>query len=193
MADFRAQVETNFFGVVYVTKAVLPILRQQASGHLIQISSVGGRVGTAGLGAYQAAKWAVNGFTEVLAAEVGMLGVKVTALEPGGMQTDWAGSSMKVGPIQEAYAASVGAIAQFLTHYAPTPLGDPHKVAAVVLQIATMEQPPTRLLLGSDALIGARYVAQKQAESDAQWEALSHSTDRDDATEQDRNPLGIEG
>src|SRR5215469_10921659 len=92
--DFRAQIEANFFGVVNVTKAALPIFREQRSGHVIQISSVGGRVGgTPGLGAYQSAKFAVEGFSEVLHNEVAPLGIHVTIVEPGAFRTDWGGSS----------------------------------------------------------------------------------------------------
>ena len=109
--DFRAQVDANLFGVVNVTKAALPVLRAQGGGHIIQVSSIGGRLATPGLSAYQAAKWAVGGFSEVLAREVGPLGIKVTVLEPGGMQTDWAGSSMRVPPISEPYQPTVGAMA----------------------------------------------------------------------------------
>jgi NAD(P)-dependent dehydrogenase (short-subunit alcohol dehydrogenase family) len=87
--DFRAQIETNLFGVVNVTKAALPVLRRQRSGHFIQFSSIGGRVGgTPGLAAYQAAKWAVEGFSEVLSNEVKPFGVKVTIIEPGGFRTE---------------------------------------------------------------------------------------------------------
>src|SRR3984893_3905036 len=110
-ADFREQVEPNLLGVVNVTKAVLPVLRRQGGGRIIQVSSVGGRLATPGLSAYQAAKWAVGGFSEVLAKEVEPLGLKVTVLEPGGMQTDWAGSSMRVPPISEPYGPTVGAMA----------------------------------------------------------------------------------
>jgi NAD(P)-dependent dehydrogenase (short-subunit alcohol dehydrogenase family) len=92
--DFRAQIETNFFGVVNVTRAALPLLRAQRSGHIIQISSIGGRAATQGIAAYQSAKWAVGGFSEVLAREVAPLGIRVTVMEPGGMRTDWSGSSM---------------------------------------------------------------------------------------------------
>ena len=94
-----------------VTKAALPVLRAQGGGHIIQVSSIGGRLATPGLSAYQAAKWAVGGFSEVLAREVGPLGIKVTVLEPGGMRTDWAGSSMRVPPISEPYQPTVGAMA----------------------------------------------------------------------------------
>ena len=92
MKDFRAQIETNLFGVVHVTKAAIPVMRRQGSGHILQFSSVGGRVGPVGRGAYAAAKWGVEGFSEVLAKEVGPLGVKVTIIEPGGFRTDFAWS-----------------------------------------------------------------------------------------------------
>ena len=91
LEDFREQIDANLLGVVNVTKAALPVLRGQGAGHIIQVSSIGGRLATPGLSAYQAAKWAVGGFSEVLAREVEPLGIKVTVLEPGGMQTDWAG------------------------------------------------------------------------------------------------------
>src|SRR3954451_6480573 len=94
--DFRAQIETNLFGVVNVTKAALPVFREQRSGHFLQFSSVGGRVGgTPGMGAYQTAKFGVEGFSEVLSNEVKPFGVKVTIVEPGAFRTDWGGSSMR--------------------------------------------------------------------------------------------------
>jgi NAD(P)-dependent dehydrogenase (short-subunit alcohol dehydrogenase family) len=114
LEDFRAQVETNFYGVVQVTKAVLPQLRRQGSGHIFQISSLGGRIGSVGLSAYQSAKWAVGGFSTVLAQEVATFGINVTVLEPGGMTTDWAGSSMNIPPISEPYQQTVGAFAQMI-------------------------------------------------------------------------------
>src|ERR1700757_3824893 len=93
--DFRAQIETNLFGVVNVTRAALPVLRAQRSGVFVQFSSIGGRVGgTPGLGAYQTGKFAVEGFSEVLANEVGTFGLKVIIVEPGAFRTDWMGSSM---------------------------------------------------------------------------------------------------
>jgi len=192
--DFRAQVDANLFGVVNVTKAALPLLRAQGGGHIIQVSSIGGRLATAGLSAYQAAKWAVGGFSEVLAREVGPLGIKVTVLEPGGMQTDWAGSSMQVPPISEPYQPTVGAMAR-LHHElgSATALGDPVKVAQVVLEVAGMTEPPLRLILGSEAYAYAMAAAQARAESDAAWHHLTVSTDRDDATAADRDPLATAG
>jgi NAD(P)-dependent dehydrogenase (short-subunit alcohol dehydrogenase family) len=194
LADFRAQVDANLFGVVNVTKAALPVLREQGSGHIIQVSSIGGRLATAGLSAYQAAKWAVGGFSEVLAREVGPLGIKVTVLEPGGMQTDWAGSSMQVPPISEPYRPTVGAMAR-LHHElgSSAALGDPAKVAQVVLEVAGMAEPPLRLILGSEAYAYAMAAARARAESDAAWHHLTVSTDRDDATAADRDPLAAAG
>jgi NAD(P)-dependent dehydrogenase (short-subunit alcohol dehydrogenase family) len=188
-ADFRAQIDTNLFGVVNVTKAALPVLREQGGGHVIQVSSVGGRMATPGLAAYQAAKWAVGGFSSVLAAEVAPLGIKVTVLEPGGMQTDWAGSSMHVPPISDPYQPTVGRSAAMHNTEALA-LGDPAKVAGVVLQIAAMDDPPLRLILGSEAYAYATAAARAQAESDDRWHDLTVSTDRDDATDADRDPLG---
>ena len=188
-ADFRAQLDTNFLGVVNVSKAALPVLRAQGSGHIIQVSSLGGRVATAGLSAYQAAKWAVGGFSEVLAQEVAPLGIKVTVLEPGGMRTDWAGSSMNVPPISEPYRQTVGVLAGMLGSTTVVPAGDPAKVAQVVLTVADLDEPPVRLLLGSDAVQYAQVVEQARAAEDAKWRDLSVSTDHDDATAADINPL----
>lgn len=188
--DFREQIDANLLGVVNVTRAALPVLRGQGAGHIIQVSSIGGRLATAGLSAYQAAKWAVGGFSEVLAKEVGPLGIKVTVLEPGGMQTDWAGSSMKVPPVSEPYQATVGAMAKLHQDGAPPVLGDPAKVAQVVLAIAGLDEPPLRLILGSEAYLYATAAARARAESDAAWHDLTVSTDRDDATAEDRDPLG---
>jgi NAD(P)-dependent dehydrogenase (short-subunit alcohol dehydrogenase family) len=191
LTDFREQIDANLFGVVNVTKAALPVLRAQGDGRIIQVSSIGGRLATAGLAAYQAAKWAVGGFSEVLAREVGPLGIKVTVLEPGGMQTDWAGSSMRVPPVSEPYQATVGAMAAL--HHdggSPPALGDPAKVAQVVLAVADMDEPPLRLILGSEAYAYATAAAAARAQSDAAWRDLTISTDRDDATSADRDPLG---
>jgi NAD(P)-dependent dehydrogenase (short-subunit alcohol dehydrogenase family) len=177
--SFRAQIETNLLGVVTVTKAALPVLREQGSGHIVQVSSVGGRLASVGLSAYQAAKWAVGGFSEVLAREVGPLGIKVTVLEPGGMRTDWAGSSMTIPPISPPYDATVGS----------TPAGDPAKVADVLLQVIDLAEPPLRLLLGTDAYTYATRAAEQRAGSDRRWRRLSVSTDHDEATDEDKDPL----
>jgi NAD(P)-dependent dehydrogenase (short-subunit alcohol dehydrogenase family) len=177
-ADFRAQVETNLFGVVNVTRAALPVMRRQRSGHIIQISSVGGRTGTPGLSAYQAAKWAVGGFTEVLAREVGHLGIKVTALEPGGMRTNWANRAATDMPqIDPDYMASVGAVVKMLEQYRGKAAGDPKKVAEVVVRLAAHGSPPAHLLLGSDAV---HFAGQADADREASgklWQPVSLATD----------------
>jgi NAD(P)-dependent dehydrogenase (short-subunit alcohol dehydrogenase family) len=179
---FRAQIDTNLLGTVYVTKAALPVLREQGSGHIIQVSSVGGRMATPGLGAYQAAKWAVGGFSEVLAAEVAPLGIKVTVLEPGGMRTDWAGSSMAIPPVSAPYAPTVGVSAQRMQGFAEASASDPAKVAEAVLTLAGLDEPPVRLLIGTDAYTYGRAAWQSRLDTDARWEQLSTSTDHDDAT-----------
>lgn len=186
---FRDQIETVFFGTVHTTKAALPVLREQGSGHIINVASVGSRMATPGLSAYQSAKWATAGFSAVLASEVAPLGIRVTSLEPGGMATDWAGSSMTVPEISEPYQQTVGAAAA-MHNSSWRPLGDPEKVARVVLQIADMDDPPVRLLLGSEAYAYATAAANAQLASDERWRELSRSTDRDDATPAERDPLG---
>jgi NAD(P)-dependent dehydrogenase (short-subunit alcohol dehydrogenase family) len=189
-AEFRAQIETNLFGVVNVTKAVLPVLREQGHGHIIQVSSVGGRLATVGLSAYQAAKWAVGGLSLVLAQEVAPLGIKVTVLEPGGMRTDWSGSSMAIPPISAPYQATVGALVERV-HGSRTQAGDPAKVADLVLRVAALDEPPLRLLIGTDAYTYATAAARALLEEDARWRELSVSTDHDDATAADLDPLAV--
>lgn len=165
--DFRQQVETNLFGVVNVSRAALPVLREQGSGHIIQVSSIGGRMATPGMSAYQAAKFAVGGFSEVLAQEVAPLGITVTVLEPGGMRTDWAGSSMTVHEVSPAYQPTVGVIVGMLhSSLVQRAAGDPAKVADAVLKVVDLDEPPVRLVLGSDAYRYALQLGQAQAESD---------------------------
>ncbi len=188
--DFRAQIETNFFGVVNVTRAALPMLRAQRDGHIIQVSSIGGRGASPGLGAYQSAKWAVGGFSEILAKEVGPLGIRVTVVEPGGMRTDWAGSSMRIDEIRSDYQATVGARSSHLRENADAMRGDPAKVAQAILRIASEKEPPVRLLLGSDAVFLAGANAVARAEEDAKWKALSLSTDVDGLGDFADTPIG---
>jgi NAD(P)-dependent dehydrogenase (short-subunit alcohol dehydrogenase family) len=114
LEDFTEQVQTNFLGVVYVSKAAVPILREQGYGHIIQIASIGARLASAGLSAYQSAKFAVRGFSLVLAQELAPLCVKVTTVQPGGIRTDWAGSSMNIPPVSAPYEQTVGAFARML-------------------------------------------------------------------------------
>jgi NAD(P)-dependent dehydrogenase (short-subunit alcohol dehydrogenase family) len=177
--DFRAQMETNLWGVINVTRAALPILREQRSGHVIQIASVGGRVTSPGIGPYQTAKWAVEGFSGVLQKEVAPLGIHVTIIEPGGIRTDWAGSSMTVHEIRDDYRETVGRMSEY--RESGTPLGDPAKVAQAILKISEVPEPPLRLLLGSDAYAMARAADDAKIASDDRWQDLTRSTDHDDA------------
>jgi len=172
---FRAQIETNFFGVVNLSRAVLPVMRKQGSGRIIQVSSVGGRIGGPGLSAYQSAKWAVNGFSEVLSREVASFGIKVTVAEPGGMRTDWAGSSMDIPAITDAYAPVLGPVVERLRGASGRQPSDPDRIARVLLEIAEAPEPPLRLLLGSDAVEVARQAAERLAATDAQWRTTSES------------------
>jgi len=177
-ADFRAQIETNFFGVVNVTRAALPVMRRQRSGHIIQISSVGGRMGNPGLSAYQAAKWAVGGFTEVLSQELAPLGIQVTALEPGGMRTDWGfRASREMPELWPEYAPSVGALTQLLAPMLGQETGDPAKVADVVLRLADHPRPPMHLLLGSDAVHYAGLADAARDDAAERWWQVSAATD----------------
>lgn len=179
-ADFRAQVETNLFGVVNVTKAALPLFREQRRGHFLQFSSIGGRAGgTPGMGAYQTAKFAVEGFSEVLNNEVGPLGVKVTIVEPGGFRTDWGGSSMQLHEVHPDYQATVGEMHRRRVEMDGRQPGDPVKAARAVLEIVGLENPPLRLLLGNDALKLAESSSQSRADEAAAWSQLSSSTDFD--------------
>jgi len=188
-ADFQTQFDTNFYGVVRLTRAALPILRAQRSGHIVQVSSVGGRLTRPGLAAYQSAKWAVTGFSGVLAQEVAPLGIKVSVLEPGGMRTDWSGSSMRIDPVSDDYASTVGAAAA-MSRSENIGASDPAKVAALLLDIVDMAEPPARLLVGPDAFRYATAAGRDLLAADEKWEALSVSTAADDATEDQLDPLG---
>ncbi|GAA2846175.1 SDR family NAD(P)-dependent oxidoreductase [Streptosporangium fragile] len=176
--DFRAQIETNFFGVVNVTRAALPVLRARRSGVFVQFSSIGGRVGgTPGMGAYQSAKFAVEGFSEVLANEVAPFGVKVVIVEPGAFRTDWQGSSMEIHPVGPDYEETVGAINRYRRETDGTQPGDPARAAKIIIDVVGTDDPPRRLLLGSDAVTLARKAADVRAAETDKWADVSRSAD----------------
>jgi|SRR5271166_5568046 len=177
--DFRKQIETNLFGTIIVTKTAIPTMRERRSGHIMQFSSVGGRVGATGRAPYSAAKWAVEGFSEVLAKEMAPLGVKVTVIEPGGFRTDFAGSSTTIKEGRPEYDSVVGAAARMQRDYDGMQPGDPNKAASVILQVAAMDQPPFRLLLGSDAVKIVEYADRAKLTEIDLWRELSVSTDFD--------------
>lgn len=176
--DFRSQIEANFFGVVNVTRAALPVLREQRSGHIIQFSSIGGRVGgTPGLSTYQSAKFALEGFSEVLNAEVKPFGVKVTIVEPGAFRTDWAGSSMQMAEPGEEYAGTVGFMHAYRAEQSGRQPGDPARAARIIVELARLKEPPLRLLLGAGAVEMAAQASMVRAAEAEQWAELSRSAD----------------
>ncbi len=177
LADFRAQIETNLFGVINVTKAAIPVMREQRSGHIIQLSSIGGRVGPLGRAPYAAAKWGVEGFSEVLAKEVAPFGIKVTIVEPGGFRTDFAGASTTIRAGRPEYDETVGKVARFQRDYDGKQPGDPARAAAVIIHIVSLDAPPLRLLLGSDAAHAAEQADLARLEADRKWREFSVSTD----------------
>jgi NAD(P)-dependent dehydrogenase (short-subunit alcohol dehydrogenase family) len=176
--DFRAQIEANLFGVVNVTRAALPILRQQRSGVFVQFSSVGGRVGgTPGMGAYQTAKFAVEGFSEVLANEVAPFGVKVIIIEPGAFRTDWQGSSMQLHAVGPDYEQTVGEFNRSRRRADGKQPGNPARAARIIVDVVAMDEPPRRLLLGAGAVTLAREAGQRGAAELERWADLSASAD----------------
>jgi NAD(P)-dependent dehydrogenase (short-subunit alcohol dehydrogenase family) len=180
---FKALIDTNFYGVVNVTRAALPIMRKQRSGYILQISSVGGRLARPGSTGYHAAKWAVGGFTESLAQEVAPFGVKVCALEPGGMRTNWGARANQDTPdLLPDYVPSVGAVVKVLASYWGRETSDPAKVAQVVLRLAASDSLPAHLLLGSDAVQFAGQAEATRAADAERWREISVSTD-DNAAE----------
>ncbi|HVR08369.1 MAG TPA: SDR family NAD(P)-dependent oxidoreductase [Thermoanaerobaculia bacterium] len=176
---FRAQVEAVFFGTVHVTKAALPVFRRQGSGYFIQVTSIGGRLTAPGLGAYQSAKFAVEGFTGVLRQEVAPLGIRVTLAEPGAMRTDWAGSSMDIPAFGSGYEATVGSAAKHLRETSGTEPIDPAKVARAFLDLADNPQPPLHLVLGRDAVDHVASVMRETAAEDERWARVGRSVDFD--------------
>ncbi len=174
LKDIRALVETNLFGVINVTKAALPFLREQGAGHFIQLATIDGRVGAAGHAAGSAAGSGVAGFSEALALEIGPLGLKVTIVERGGFRGDGDGVAAAHRPVRPAYADTVGAAAP--GRDGPYP-GDPRKGAQAILALADLPAPPLRLLLGGDAVRRAARADAERAASDERWRALSLSSD----------------
>ena len=175
--DFRRQIETNLFGTIIMTKAAIPLMRRQRSGHIIQFSSVGGRLGAPGRAPYSAAKWGVEGFSEVLAQEMALVGVRVTIIEPGGFRTDFAGASTSLSEGRPEYDAVVGKAARMQREYDGRQPGDPARAARAILEVAALDTPPLRLALGSDAVAAIERVEHQRLDELARWRELSVSTD----------------
>jgi NAD(P)-dependent dehydrogenase (short-subunit alcohol dehydrogenase family) len=177
-ADFRTQFETNFWGVYNVSRAVIAQLRDQGGGTIVQFSSVGGRVGgSPGIASYQAAKFAVDGFSRVLAVETAPFGIKVMVVEPSGFATDWAGSSMTVHEIPAEYDSTIGVMDRRMRRSPAGPAGDPARAAEIIVNTVKRDNPPSHLLLGVTAVqMALRYSARQVAEATA-WEDVSRSAD----------------
>ncbi|SHH64213.1 NADP-dependent 3-hydroxy acid dehydrogenase YdfG [Flavobacterium defluvii] len=176
----RSQLETNLLAPIEVTRSVLPFMRKQRSGRILQISSVGGRVGNPGLTMYQAAKFGLGGFTEALAKEVAPLGILVTSVEPGGFRTDWAGASMTYAEEIEGYDA-VKQRTDFFKAGNFVPVGDPEKAAKVMVDLASHPNPPMHLVLGSEAIGILKNADQARTEEMEKWMDISLSTDHEDS------------
>ncbi|MHC5257827.1 SDR family NAD(P)-dependent oxidoreductase [Streptomyces sp. UC4497] len=177
-ADFRAQFETNFWGVYNVTKAALPILRRQGFGTVVQFSSIGGRVGgSPGIASYQAAKFAVDGFSRVVATETAPFGVRVMVVEPSGFATDWAGTSMTVHDIPEAYDATVGEMNRRVRQSTAGAAGDPRRAAEIIVRTVHRAEVPGHLPLGVNAASMALDHSRRQTAEATTWEKVSRSAD----------------
>ena len=173
--EFQQLIDTNFMGVVHVTKAAIPVLRKQGAGHIFQVSSLGDRMGVPGLSAYLGAKWAVTGFSMAVAEELAPLGIRVTVLEPRTIRTGWAGPAMEMPVISAPYKPTVGAMAgmfQQMVGHEDTP---PEKIAQIIVDLSNSEDVPLRLVLGPQAVVFAMQSAKALAESDQKWRELSLS------------------
>ncbi len=177
LEDFRVQIETNLFGTIIVTKAAIPLFREQGSGRFLQISSIGGRVGATGRAPYSAAKFGVEGFSEVLATEMAPLGVHVTIVEPGGFRTDFAGASTRIKEGHPAYSETVGKTAAMQRDYDGKQPGDPKRAAQAIIAISKAEKPPLRLVLGKDAFARAERTDEGRLAELRAWREVSVSTD----------------
>jgi len=177
LQEFREQIETNLFGVIIMTKAVLPYFRERKAGKIFQISSIGGRIGPIGRAPYAAAKFGVEGFSESLAKEVGPLGIRVTIVEPGGFRTNFAGSSTTLRSGGPDYETTVGRVVRFQLDFNGKQPGDPAKAASVLLELALSDEPPLRILLGRDAYEAAEKNDEARLALTRESKTLSLSTD----------------
>jgi len=175
--DFKAVVDTCFYGVVYTSRAAIPVMRKQKSGHIFQISSIGGRMSVAGNTPYHAAKWAVGGFSDALAMEVAPFGVKVCTLEPGGIRTNWARrAKQNVPEFLPEYEASVGHIMNVLRTIEGQEESDPRKIAELIVKLANSDDVPVRLILGVDAEKRVQHVEAARAAEAEKFHDLTVST-----------------
>jgi NAD(P)-dependent dehydrogenase (short-subunit alcohol dehydrogenase family) len=180
--EARAQIETNVFGALWVTQAVLPFLREQGSGHILQVSSIGGISAFPGIGMYHASKWALEGLSQALAQEVAGFGIKLTLIEPGGYSTDWGGSSAKHATAIAAYD-DVRAQAANRPSRRGTP-GDPVATRQPVLTLVDSDDPPLRVFFGRAPLAIATADYESRLATWNEWQPLSlaaHGGEESDA------------
>jgi NAD(P)-dependent dehydrogenase (short-subunit alcohol dehydrogenase family) len=171
-AEARAQIETNVFGALWVTQAALPYLRAQGSGHIIQVSSIGGITAFQNVGIYHASKWALEGFSQALAQEVAPFGIHVTLIEPGGFSTDWAGSSSKRSTPLPDYKG-VHAEADRVRAQRTARSGDPQASAAAVLKIVDAAEPPLRVFFGELPLQLAKADYESRLKTWEDWQPVA--------------------
>ncbi len=177
-AEVRKMFEINFFGLANVTKKILPVMRKQRSGHVVNIASIGGLVAFPAVGFYNATKFAVVGYSEALAKETSHLGIKVTVVAPSGFRTDWAGRSAKdSGVVIEDYANTAGQNKNTIRGYSGNQPGDPVRAAKAILMAVESENPPLRLLLGAAALKGARNKLAELKNDIDTWEKVTVEAD----------------
>jgi len=181
-AELRAQMETNFFGAVAVTRAALPHMRSRRAGAIVNISSLGGQLSYPGFGAYSASKFALEGLSEALALEMAPFGIKVLIVEPGAFRTRFAGGALRHMPTIDAYSEIVGGVRQFARGMDGTQEGDPDKAARAVALALEAETTPLRLQLGADAVAAVRGHAERLLEDLASWERVALDTRIDGAT-----------
>jgi NAD(P)-dependent dehydrogenase (short-subunit alcohol dehydrogenase family) len=174
--ELRSQFETNLFGLVNVTRAVLPHFRAQRSGHIVQISSLSGVVPNPGESAYAATKFALEGMSESLAQEVAHLGIRVTIVEPGPVRTEFAGRSLKRADPIDDYADSVGQVRELLAQLDGSQPNDPARVAQAIIEATHQDQPPLHLPLGEQAINGIRQYLSERSEELDQTEPLGAAT-----------------
>ena len=180
--DFQAVIDTCLYGVVYATRAAIPVMRKQKGGRIFQVSSIGGRLAIAGNTPYHAAKWAVGGFSDALAMEVAPFGVKVCTLEPGGIRTNWARRAGQHAPdLLPDYQASIGPILDLLRTIEGRQEGDPRKIADLIVELANSDEVPVRLILGVDAEKRVQRVEAERAREAEKWRHLTVSTVFEDA------------
>lgn len=177
-AAVRRMFEINVFGLAKMTQAVLPVMRKQRSGHIVNIASIGGLRGFPGVGFYNATKFAVDGFSESLSKEVAPLGIKVTIVAPSGFRTDWAGRSAADSPVKiDDYASTAGQNKNDIRGYSGNQPGDPVRAAKAIVKAVESPHPPLRLLLGAAALKGARIKLEELKKDFDAWEEITVGAD----------------